>query len=352
MPQGPSNAVPVSGASATNSDSQITGRDWYGMPVGEVARTLGTSPASGLPPEEVARRQERYGLNEIQESSRRGPWQIAIEQFKDFMIVVLLVAAVISGFVGDPEDSIAIVAIVILNAVIGFVQEYRAQRAMEMLKRLAAHQAHVMRDGRRQTISAKELVPGDLVLLEAGNSVPADLRIAHSAQLRIEEAALTGESNPVEKQTNPVESAEHLPLGDRTSMAFKGTSVTYGRGNGIVVETGMRTELGRIAELLKDQGESKTPLQKRLAAFGKSMALIALGICAIVFVAGVQRGQPVVLMFLTSVSLAVAAIPEALPAVVTIALALGARRMLRPECAGAQAARGGDAGVGDLYLHR
>jgi Ca2+-transporting ATPase len=242
------------------------------------------------------------------------------------MIVVLLAAAVIAGVLGEPEDTIAIAVIVILNAVIGFVQEYRAEKALAALKQLAAHQARVLRAGEVRMLPALELVPGDVVLVEAGNQVPADIRVGEAAQLRINESALTGESLPSEKHTAALEAES---LGDRKSMAFKGTLVTYGRGRGIVVATGMQTELGRIAELLEERVDVKTPLQKRLAHFGRYLALAALGICFLVFAIGVARGEDLVRMFLTAVSLAVAAIPEALPAVVTISLAFGARRMLK-----------------------
>jgi Ca2+-transporting ATPase len=302
---------------------------WHGMTASEVERELATNLTTGLAPDEITKRRALYGPNALHEGKTRGPWRMFAAQFADFMIVVLLVAGVVAGFLGEPLDSAAIAAIVILNAILGFVQEYRAEKAMAALKRLAAQQARVVREGQAATVPAADLVPGDVVLLEAGNSVPADLRICEAAQLRADEAALTGESHPAEKSTRPAAADPDLPLGDRTCMAYKGTVVTYGRGRGIVVSTGMSTELGRIAGLLEEPGETKTPLQKRLAQFGKYLALAALAICAIVFATGVQRGEPVLRMFLTAVSLAVAAIPEALPAVVTITLALGAQRMLK-----------------------
>ena len=299
---------------------------WHGMSIEEVQAHLETDLSSGLSHEEAALRQAKHGLNAIREAKGKGPLRILASQFADFMIVVLLAAAVVAGILGEPEDTIAIAVIVILNAVIGFVQEFRAEKALAALKQLAAHQARVLRGGEIRMIAALELVPGDVVLVEAGNQVPADLRVGEAAQLRINESALTGESVPAEKHTASLEAES---LGDRKSMAFKGTLVTYGRGRGIVVATGMQTELGRIAELLEERVEVKTPLQKRLAQFGRYLALAALGICAIVFAVGVARGEPLVRMFLTAVSLAVAAIPEALPAVVTISLAFGARRMLK-----------------------
>ena len=299
------------------------------MTVDAVERQLQTTIEGGLSGDEVSRRRARHGPNSIREAKPKSPWRIFAAQFADFMILVLLAAAVIAGFFGEPADTMAIMAIVVLNAVIGFVQEYRAEHALAALRKMAAHQARALRNGEPVTVPAADLVPGDIVLLEAGNVVPADLRVSESAQLRIGEAALTGESHPVEKQSRPADPDPQSALGDRASMAYKGTIVHYGRGRGIVVATGIETELGRIAEMLDERSEVKTPLQQRLAHFGRYLALAALAICAVIFAAGVLRGEPLVRMFLTSVSLAVAAIPEALPAVVTITLALGARRMLR-----------------------
>jgi Ca2+-transporting ATPase len=243
------------------------------------------------------------------------------------MILVLLAAALVSALIGEAGDAAAIVAILVVNAGIGFLQEYRAERAMEALRAMAAPTAAVLRDGSITTIPAPELVAGDVVRLEAGGVVPADLRLLEVAGLRVQEAALTGESVPVEKGTVTL-ADERLALGDRRNLAYAGTVVTLGRGTGVVVATGMRTELGRIAGLLRDTVAVKTPLQKRLAQLGWRLAVVALCICAAVFAMGVLRGESPVLMLLTAVSLAVAAIPEALPAVVTIALALGARKMI------------------------
>lgn len=251
-----------------------------------------------------------------------------LDQFKDFMIIVLIVAAIIAGIAGKPTDAIAIIAIVILNAIIGFIQEYRAEEAMAALKKMAAPVSTVLRDGMPANIKASEIVPGDVVLLEAGQIIPADMRLLETVNLKVEEAALTGESVPVEKRTDRLHDA-HLPIGDRKNMAYQGTIVTYGRGSGAVVATGMETEIGKIATLLQEEKDLKTPLQQRLAAFGKRLAISILVICAIVFAAGLMRGEPVTLMLLTAISLAVAAIPEALPAVITIALAIGAKNMVR-----------------------
>jgi Ca2+-transporting ATPase len=282
----------------------------------------------GLSSEEAKRRLEEYGPNELKEGEKKTPLGMFLDQFKDFMILVLIAAAAIAGAMGEVADTIAIVVIVVINAVIGFVQEYRAEKAIEALKMMAAPTATVLRDSHTSNIPSFDVVPGDVILLEAGRIVPADLRIIESAQLKVEEAALTGESVPVEKSTAPLHD-EMMPLGDRKNMAYKGTVVSYGRGKGVVVGAGMETELGRIATMLQTEEEVKTPLQKRLAIVGKRLALAALAICAIVFTVGIMRGESPVLMFLTAVSLAVAAIPEALPAVVTISLALGARKMVK-----------------------
>ncbi|HSD95370.1 MAG TPA: calcium-translocating P-type ATPase, PMCA-type [Syntrophales bacterium] len=284
-------------------------------------------PVNGLSSEEAGRRLAKYGRNELVEKGKRSLLAMIIDQFRDFMILILIAAAVVSGFVGDLADTLAILVIVILNAVIGVVQEYRAEKAMEALKQMAAPVARVLRDGSVSSIPGSEIVPGDLVLLEAGGIVPADMRLTEAAVLKIEEAALTGESVPVDKHTRVLHEAL-LPLGDRSNMVFKGTVVTYGRGSGIVIGTGMETELGKIATMLQEEEEVKTPLQKRLTVFGKKIAVAVLFICACIFGVGLLRGEAPVLMFLTAVSLAVAAIPEALPAVITISLALGARKMV------------------------
>jgi Ca2+-transporting ATPase len=281
---------------------------------------------AGLSRSEAARRLAQYGPNAIREEGRRGPLRVLLGQFTNFLILVLIGAAVISGLVGDLQDTLAIIAIIVLNAVIGFVQEFRAERAIAALKRMAAGSASVVRDGVHRAMPADELVPGDVVLIDAGSVVPADIRLIEAPQLKIGEAALTGESVPVGKQTEALPDAR-ASLGDRRNLAFKGTVVTYGRGRGLVVATGMDTELGKIAETLSRAGEARTPLQQRLAQFGRRLAFAALAICAVVFVTGLLRGEPALLMLLTALSLAVAAVPEALPAVVTILLALGARKM-------------------------
>lgn len=300
---------------------------WHQKDIKEIIDDLRTS-LQGLSSEEAQRRLTEYGPNELKEKKKKTPVVMFLDQFRDFMILILIAAAVISGIIGEPSDTIAIVVIVVLNAVIGFIQEYRAEKAMTALKKMAAPVALVLRDGIPASIPATEVVPGDIVILEAGKIVPADMRLIEVAQLKIEEAALTGESVPIEKHTRPLQD-DHLPLGDRRNMAYKGTFVTYGRGSGVVTETGMNTEIGRIAKMLQEEEEVKTPLQKRLAVFGKKLAAAVIVICFIVFVAGLLRGEQLLPMLLIAISLAVAAIPEALPAVVTISLALGAKKMVK-----------------------
>jgi P-type Ca2+ transporter type 2C len=299
----------------------------YQQTAEELMSGLGSGP-EGLSEDEARSRLGRYGPNELIERRKKSPLAMFLGQFRDFMIAVLLAAAVVSGVIGEISDAIAIVVILLLNAALGFVQEYRAEKAMAALKKMAAASARVLRGGVAVAVPAAALVPGDLVLVEAGNVVPADLRVVEAARLRADEAALTGESAPVEKNAKP-HPGEALSLGDRKNMLYKGTVVAYGRGAGVVTATGMATELGRIAALLEEQGEGKTPLQKRLAGFGRRISIATLIICAVVFAAGLLRGEPAVNMFLVAVSLAVAAIPEALPAVVTISLALGARKMVK-----------------------
>ena len=286
------------------------------------------SSLDGLTNDEARKRLNEYGPNELMEKKKKTAIAMFLDQFKDFMILILIGAAVISGFIGELSDTIAIIVIIVINAIIGFIQEYRAEKAMDALKKMAAYTATVIRDGVHTSIAASELVPGDIVVLEAGRIVPADMRLLETFNLKVEEAALTGESIPVEKQCDAL-SDKSLPLGDRKNMAFKGTVVSYGRGLGIVVATGMDTELGKIASMLQGEEEVKTPLQKRLVIFGKRLAIAVLVICAIVFGFGVFRGEPILLMLLTAISLAVAAIPEALPAVVTISLALGAKKLVK-----------------------
>jgi Ca2+-transporting ATPase len=293
----------------------------------EVATALGTDPSRGLSSEEAARRLAEHGPNEIAEKPTKPAWRMLLEQFANTMIVVLLVASAVTALIGEVKDTVVILIIVILNAAIGFVQEYRAEQAMAALKRMTAPTARALRDGAIQVLPARELVPGDVLILETGDVVPADARLLEAPNLRVNEAPLTGESVPVDKLTRPLAPEDGRLVAERRNMIFKGTSVVYGRATAVVTTTGMSTALGEIAGLLQAHQAPRTPLQRRLAVLGRRLALAALAICAVVFLAGVARGEPITLMFLTAVSLAVAAIPEALPAVVTISLALGAQRM-------------------------
>jgi Ca2+-transporting ATPase len=304
---------------------------WWAEPAQESAAALDVDPALGLTPDEVDRRREEYGSNELEEEPTTPPWRIFVGQFFDTMIVVLLVAMLVTVLIDEVTDAIVIGAIVVLNAIIGFVQEYRAEQAMAALRRMSAPSARVLRDGQQQTLTAGEIVPGDIVVLEAGDVVAADLRLLECPNLRVNEAALTGESVPVDKTRDPMDQATGELIADRHNMVFKGTAVVYGRARGLAVATGMATELGQVAGLLKAHQAPRTPLQKRLAVLGRRLAAASVVICAIVFGAGVARGEDVEVMFLTAVSLAVAAIPEALPAVVTIALAFGAQRMVQKQ---------------------
>ncbi len=300
---------------------------WHQRDAFELAREHRVDPTQGLDESEVAHRAGEHGPNELASKSQSSGLALLADQFKDFMVLVLIAAAVVSGVIGELVDTLAIVVIVALNAIIGFVQAWRADKAMAALQRLAAANATVLRDGQVRQIPAAGLVPGDIVLLEAGNQVPADLRLMDLAQFRVDESALTGESVTVEKHAAPMNGVVDA-LGDRLNMAFKGTTATHGRARGLVVATGMSTELGKVATLLDRDTDRSTPLQRRLAAFGKRLSLAVIAICVVIFTVGVLRGESPLLMSLTAISLAVAAIPEALPAVVTVLLALGARKMV------------------------
>ena len=301
---------------------------WHAQPVPEVSAALGTHSTMGLSLEEARARLELYGPNELKERPPTPFWKMLLEQFNNFLVIILLLASVISFFLGEYVEAGAIMAIVALNAALGVVQEAKAEEALAALKKMAAPNAQVIREGRHAVIPARELVPGDLVLLETGNYVPADLRLIESVNLRIDEAALTGESVPVEKRADVVLDGE-IPLGDRLNTAYMGTMVTYGHGRGIVVATGMHTEFGLIAEMLQSYSEEPTPLQIKLDHLGKWLGWTCLAICGVVFLVGVLHGVHILDMFLTAVSLAIAAVPEGLPAVVTICLALGMQEMVR-----------------------
>jgi P-type Ca2+ transporter type 2C len=301
---------------------------WHSLSPPEVARPQRVDPAAGLSEVEAVQRLARFGANDLDESGGRTIWHILWEQVSSVLILILVFAAGLAAALGKTVDAVAILAIVVLFVVLGIVQEYRAQRAIAALKQMSSPLVRVLRGGRSAEVSSRDLVPGDVVVLEAGNVVPADLRIVESQALRVQEAALTGESEPVEKVSEALAEPE-LAVGDRVNMGYKGTAVTYGRGRGVVVETGMRTELGRIADLLKSVRHEPTPLQRRLDRLSKVLAVVAVAITAVVAVAGWMRGEDFTLVLLTGVSLAVAIVPEGLPAVLTLTLALGSKRMLK-----------------------
>ncbi|MEO8496516.1 MAG: cation-translocating P-type ATPase, partial [Planctomycetota bacterium] len=301
---------------------------WHQATLSNALQELGTDAATGLADNQVTTRRAEHGLNELVESGGRGVWQILWEQLTGAMVVMLIVAAGASAVLHEYADAVVILAIVVLNAALGLFQDYRAEKALAALKKLAVPVVRVRRDGNVQEISARELVPGDIVLLEVGNYVPADCRLVESVNLRIQESALTGESEAVAKQTEAL-AADDLPLGDRTNMTYMGTVVTYGHGQAVVTETGMNTELGNIARSLQTVETEPTPLQKRLAQLGRTLALVAVGIVTLVFLMGILRGEDARLMLMTALSLAVAVVPEGLPAVATVTLALGARRMFK-----------------------
>ncbi|MBN1267363.1 MAG: cation-translocating P-type ATPase [Anaerolineales bacterium] len=301
---------------------------WHMLEPTELFGTLGTDPLKGLTSAEAAARMQQYGPNELQEGDRITFLQMILDQLNNFIVIVLIASSLISGLMGDFIESGAIIAIVVLNAVLGVVQEKQAEEALAALRKLAAPDAHVIRDGHRETVPARELVPGDVVLLESGNYVPADLRLLETVNLKVEEAALTGESVPVEKDAQ-LTLRQDVPLGDRINTAFSGTMVSYGRGRGVVISTGMYTQIGLIARMLQSVQEEQTPLQTRLDHLGKLLGIAALAVCAVVFGVGWLYGLDPREMFMVAVSLAVAAVPEGLAAVVTITLALGMREMIQ-----------------------
>jgi len=302
--------------------------EFYQVEAQKVILELDTDLEAGLSNQEAATRLDQYGLNELVETGKKNPWRIFWEQMTSIMVVILIIAAIISLVLGEYLDAIVITAIILINAAIGFQQEYKAEEAMSALKKMAVPLVKVRREGHVSEISARGLVPGDIIMMEAGNLVPADCRLVESVNLRVEEAALTGESVPVEKEALFVAESE-MPLGDRLNMGYMGTVVSYGRGIAVVVDTGMNTELGHIATLIQTTGQELTPLQKRINQLSKGLAVAAVGLVALVFLIGILKGEPFELMLLTGISMAVAAVPEGLPAVVTIALALGAQRMLK-----------------------
>ncbi len=306
----------------------LTMTTWYHLDPAAVLHQLGTNATTGLSTAEASQRLAHYGKNELRERPPKSHWVMLWEQFTATTVLVLIVAAGISALLGDFKDAAAIMAIVIFNGILGFTQEYKAGQEFAALKKMAVPKARVWRQGEWQEVVASELVPGDIIQLEDGDQVPADARLLDCINLRTQESAFTGESESVEKSVDPI-AGESLPLGDRRNMVFMGTVVTYGRGRAVVTETGMNTELGKIADSLQSVEPEATPLQRRLDQLGRRLAIMALALVAVIFAFGLLRGEDFETMFLTAVSLAVAIIPEGLPAVVTIALALGARRMLK-----------------------
>ncbi|MFD2116922.1 calcium-translocating P-type ATPase, SERCA-type [Paenibacillus yanchengensis] len=301
---------------------------WHQMEIDRLSDAVQSSTKHGLSKEEAAERLAKLGRNELSEGKKVSPFVLFFNQFKDVMVLILLGATLIAAFLGEYLDAITIVAILILNAVLGFVQEFRAERSLQALKELSAPEAKVWRDGELLEVPARDLVVGDIVILESGDRVPADLRLFEANSCYIEESALTGESVPVNKKVTAIMN-EELPLGDQRNLGFMGTMVTRGTAKGVVIRTGMDTEMGKIADLIQSTKEMETPLQHRLAQLGKLLIVVAVALTIMVVVAGIVHGQPAYNMFLAGVSLAVAAIPEGLPAIVTIALAMGVQRMIK-----------------------
>jgi len=308
-------------------------KKWFNLTVQETAKELNTDLENGLSLEEVVLRREKYGANELKAKKKKSLFVKFLEQFKDFMIIVLIVAAIVSGIVGIQEgegitDTIIILVVVVVNAIIGVAQENKAEKSLEALQKMSSHVAKVIRNGKLQVVQSAELVPGDIVVLDTGDYIPADLRIIEAINMKSQEAAMTGESVPVDKFANAIED-EEISLGDRKNILFSSSLITYGRGKGIVVETGMNTEVGKIASMINETEDESTPLQIKLNNLGKTLGIVALVICAIIFVVGLLYGKEPIHMFMTAVSLAVAAIPEGLAAVSTIVLAIGVQRMVK-----------------------
>ena len=308
-------------------------KNWFNKTFKEVEKELETDLEKGLNKEKVEERQEKYGFNELQQIAKKSIIQRFLEQFKDFSIIVLIIAAIVSGIVGVLQgegitDTIIILIVVIVNAIIGVAQESKAEKSLEALQKLSDHASKVIRNENMEVVPSKELVPGDIVVLDTGDYIPADLRIIEAVNLKTQESSLTGESVPVEKTSEIIEEQE-IGIGDRKNMLFSSSLVTYGRGKGIVVETGMTTEVGKIAGMINSTEKQETPLQQKLDKLGKTLGIAALVICAVIFILGILQGKEIISMFMTAVSLAVAAIPEGLVAVSTIVLAIGVQKMVK-----------------------
>ncbi|HEY0828246.1 MAG TPA: HAD-IC family P-type ATPase, partial [Bacilli bacterium] len=306
----------------------MTQNNWHRMSTEEILDVQKLQPDAGLSEKEALQRLEEYGPNELSEGKHLSLITLFLNQFKDFMVLVLVGAVLISGLLGEYLDAITIVAIIIMNGILGFIQEFRAERSLRALKELSAPTAKVMRDGSFHQLPANRIVPGDLIILESGDRIPADIRFIETNSLYVEESTLTGESVPVNKHAQRI-SAVEVPLGDLRNLGFMGTMVTRGNAKGVVIRTGMNTEMGKIASLIENTEAMKTPLQNRLEQLGKILIALSIGLTVMVVIAGIMHGQPAYGMFLAGVSLAVAAIPEGLPAIVTIALALGVQRMIK-----------------------
>ena len=308
-------------------------KSWFNKTIEEVEEELNTTSDKGLSNEEIEKRREKYGLNELEAKKKKSLLQKFLDQFKDFSIIILIIAAIVSGIVGVAEgegvtDTVIILLVVLLNAIIGVTQESKAEKSLEALQKLTAHASKVIRNGKLEVVPAKDLVPGDIVVLDTGDYIPADLRIIEAVNLKSQESSLTGESVPVEKNTEKIDDIE-TGLGDRLNMLFSSSLVTYGRGKGIVVETGMTTEVGKIAGMINQAEDQTTPLQNKLNKLGKTLGIAAIVICIVIFAVGLLQGKAVIDMFMTAVSLAVAAIPEGLVAVSTIVLAIGVQKMVK-----------------------
>ena len=307
--------------------------NWFNIEIDKIMKKLNTDTEIGLSDEKVNENRNKYGYNELAEGKKKSTFVKFLEQFKDFMIIILIIAAIVSGVVGYIQgegitDSIIIMIVVIANAIIGVAQENKAEKSLDALKKLSGHSAKVIRNGSITVVESRELVPGDIVIVETGDYTPADIRLVEAVNLQSQESSLTGESVPVEKNSSIITNPE-APLGDRTNMLFSSSLITYGRGKGIVVETGMNTEVGKIAGILNETEKNETPLQIRLNKLGKTLGIASVVICAIIFVIGLLYGKAVIDMFMTAVSLAVAVIPEGLAAVSTIVLAIGVQRMVK-----------------------
>ena len=312
---------------------KMENKKWFNQEIKEVEKALETDIEKGLNENQINQKREKYGLNQLKAAKKKTLLQRFIDQFKDFSIIILIIAAIVSGAVGIAEgegitDTIIILIVVIVNAIIGVTQESKAEKSLEALQKLTDHASKVIRKGEVTVIPAKELVPGDIVVLDTGDYIPADLRIVEAVNLKSQESSLTGESVPVEKTTEKLE-GEEIGIGDRVNMLFSSSLVTYGRGKGIVVETGMTTEVGKIAGMIDSTEKQETPLQQKLNKLGKTLGIAAIAICLLIFVIGLIQGKEPINMFMTAVSLAVAAIPEGLVAVSTIVLAIGVQKMVK-----------------------